>query len=285
MKKFNELITLCMVSFHSDKIIKKILKTIPLEYKVIVTDNGLSKDLKSVLESSFKNVEVIIPGSNLGNGGGINFALNKISTKYALYLDVDTVLEEDTIDRLIKIANSESNWGIIAPNLKNFYYKENCYLEKYVSQEISHMNFIEGCALLLNMKEFNIIGFYDEKIFLYFEENDLFFRCLKNNKNIILCHNINIEHLGNGSVDNKYSLEIELNRNWHYMWSKFYYYKKNYSYLRGLKETLTQFIKASIKLVFYYFTNKDKFLIYRSRASGLFNSYLNKTSWKRPYIR
>ncbi len=285
MKKFNELITLCMVSFHSDKIIKKILKTIPLEYKVIVTDNGLSKDLKSVLESSFKNVEVIIPGSNLGNGGGINFALNKISTKYALYLDVDTVLEEDTIDRLIKIANSESNWGIIAPNLKNFYYKENCYLEKYVSQEISHMNFIEGCALLLNMKEFNIIGFYDEKIFLYFEENDLFFRCLKNNKNIILCHNINIEHLGNGSVDDKYSLEIELNRNWHYMWSKFYYYKKNYSYLRGLKETLTQFIKASIKLVFYYFTNKDKFLIYRSRASGLFNSYLNKTSWKRPYIR
>jgi len=108
---------------------------------------------------------------------------------------------------------------------------------------------------------------------------------LKNDKNIILCHNINIEHLGNASVDDKYSLEIELNRNWHYMWSKFYYYKKNYSYLRGLKETLTQFIKASIKLVFYYFTNKDKFLIYRSRASGLFNSYLNKTSWKRPYIR
>jgi N-acetylglucosaminyl-diphospho-decaprenol L-rhamnosyltransferase len=285
MKKFNELITLCMVSFHSDKIIKKILKTIPLKYKVIVTDNALSKDLKSVLESSFKNVEVIIPSSNLGNGGGINFALNKVSTKYALYLDVDTVLEEDTIDRLIKIANSESNWGIIAPNLKNFYYKENCYLKKYVSQEISHMKFIEGCALLLNMKEFNIIGFYDEKIFLYFEENDLFFRCLKNDKNIILCHNINIEHLGNASVDDKYSLEIELNRNWHYMWSKFYYYKKNYSYLRGLKETLTQFIKASIKLVFYYFTNKDKFLIYRSRASGLFNSYLNKTSWKRPYIR
>jgi N-acetylglucosaminyl-diphospho-decaprenol L-rhamnosyltransferase len=285
MKQFNEFITICMVSFHSDKIIKKILKTIPLKYKVIVTDNAISKDLKNILESSFKNVEVVIPSFNLGNGGGVNFALNKINTKYALYLDVDTVLEEDTIDRLIKVANSEINWSIIAPNLKNFNYKENCYLKKYASQEVSYMKFIEGCALLFNMRELDVIGFYDEKIFLYFEENDLFFRCLKNNKNILLCHNIYIEHLGNASVDAKYNLEIELNRNWHYMWSKFYYYKKNYSYLRGFKETLTQFIKANIRLVFYYFTNKDKFLIYKNRASGLFNSYLNKASWRRPYIK
>ena len=81
MKQFNEFITICMVSFHSDKIIKKILKTIPLKYKVIVTDNAISKDLKNILESSFKNVEVVIPSFNLGNGGGVNFALNKINTK------------------------------------------------------------------------------------------------------------------------------------------------------------------------------------------------------------
>tara|TARA_B110000037_G_scaffold136241_1_gene154290 strand:+ start:3743 stop:4600 length:858 start_codon:yes stop_codon:yes gene_type:complete len=285
MKKFNELLTICMVSFHSDKIIKKILKTIPLKYKVIVTDNAISKDLKDNLENSFENVEVITPTFNLGNGGGANYALKKINTKYALYLDVDTILEEDTIDKLIKIANSENSWGIIAPNLKNFNYKENCYLKKNTSKETSRMNFIEGCALLFNMKELDTIGFYDEKIFLYFEENDLFFRCLKNNKNILLCQNVYIEHLGNASVDTKYNLEIELNRNWHYMWSKFYYYKKNYSYLRGLKETINQFIKANIKLIFYYFINKKKFLIYKNRVSGLFNSYLNKNSWRRPFIK
>ena len=285
MKKFNELLTICMVSFHSDKIIKKILKTIPLKYKVIVTDNAISKDLKDNLENSFENVEVITPTFNLGNGGGANYALKKINTKYALYLDVDTILEEDTIDKLIKIANSENSWGIIAPNLKNFNYKENCYLKKNTSKETSRMNFIEGCALLFNMKELDAIGFYDEKIFLYFEENDLFFKCLKNNKNLLLCQNVYIEHLGNASVDTKYNLEIELNRNWHYMWSKFYYYKKNYSYLRGIRETIIQFIKAIIKLSFYYFINKNKFLIYKNRFSGLFNSYTNRSSWKRPDIK
>ena len=285
MKKFNDLLTICMVSFYSDAIIERILKVIPLKYKVIVTDNAISKDLKDKLENSFKNVEVITPNFNLGNGGGINFALKKINTKYAFYLDIDTNLEVDTIDKWIKVANSENNWGIIAPNLKNFDYKENCYRKKHVSQEISEMNFVEGCALLFNMKALNTIGLYDEKIFLYFEENDLFFRCLKNDKKILFIHNIYIEHLGNSSVDTKYNLEIELNRNWHYMWSKFYYSKKNYSFLRGIRETIIQFIKANIKLSLYYFVNKKKFLIYKNRVSGLFSSYMNRTSWRRPYIK
>ena len=285
MKKFNDLLTICMVSFHSETIIKKILKIIPFRYKVIVTDNAISKNLKDELENSFKNVKVITPNLNLGNGGGINYALRKIKTKYALYLDLDTILEKDTIDKLINIANSQNNWGIIAPNIKNFNYKENCYIKKNIHQNISEMNFVEGCALLFNMNVLNKIGPYDEKIFLYFEENDLFFRCLKKNKKILLSHDTYIEHLGGSSIDKRYNLDIELNRNWHYMWSKFYYYKKNYSYLRGIRETIIQFIKAIIKLSFYYFINKNKFLVYKNRVSGLFNSYTNRSSWKRPNIK
>ena len=89
MTVHNELLTICMVSFYSDEIIKKTLKIIPINYQVLITDNAISENLKDDLESSFKNVKVITPSFNLGNGGGINFALNKINTKYALYLDVD----------------------------------------------------------------------------------------------------------------------------------------------------------------------------------------------------
>ena len=91
--------------------------------------------------------------------------------------------------------------------------------------------------------------------------------------------------IGNSSISSDYSFEIELNRNWHYMWSKFYYYKKNYSYLRGIKETIGQYSRSTIKVIFYYFINKNKFLIYKSRVSGLYNSYKNKSSWMRPNIK
>ena len=285
MKKYNNVITVIFVSYHSDEIIKKTLKKIPSQYEILVTDNALSEHLKSDLENNFSNVSVIKPKKNLGNGAGVNFALNKVSTKYALYLDVDTEIEEDTIDRLLKIANIKSDWGIIAPNLKDYAYKREYFLEKELSKDILSMKFVEGCALLFNLEIIKEIGFYDEKIFLYFEENDLFYRCIKNNLKILLCKNIYIKHFGNSSIDIKYNFEIELNRNWHYMWSKFYYYKKNYSYLKGLRETMPQFIKASIKFIFYYFINKKQFLIYKNRSSGLYNSYLNKPSWRRPEIK
>ena len=83
----------------------------------------------------------------------------------------------------------------------------------------------------------------------------------------------------------EYKYQIELNRNWHYMWSKFYYFKKNYSYLRGLKETISHLIKALIKIPLFYIFNRNKFLIYKNRAMGLLNSYLNKPSSKRPNIK
>ena len=55
--------------------------------------------------------------------------------------------------------------------------------------------------------------------------------------------------------------------------------------MRGLKETIYQFFKALMKILFYYFLNKEKFLVYQNRLTGLYNSYLGKKSWKRPDIK
>ena len=68
MKEYNELITICMVSFYSDKIIKKILKVIPKKYQIIVTDSAITENLKNDLENLFENVKVIIPKNNSKKG-------------------------------------------------------------------------------------------------------------------------------------------------------------------------------------------------------------------------
>ena len=285
MKKINELVTLILVSYHSNNTLKKFLKQISDKYEIIVTDNTVNDIIKDEIETKYNNVKVCVPKFNLGNGGGINFALERVKTKYALYLDLDIELVEKSIEKLVITAESIEDWAILAPNLKDYNYNTNHFIDKNLSENLSKMKFVEGCALLFNLEKLKVYGFFDNKIFLYYEEDDLFFKCLKNNLDIILCKNIFIKHLGNSSTDEKYKLEIELNRNWHYMWSKFYYYKKNYSYLRGLKETIGHFVKSLLKLFFFYLLNKKRFLIYKNRALGLFNSYLNKPSWKRPDIK
>ena len=71
-------------------------------------------------------------------------------------------------------------------------------------------------------------------------------------------------------------------KEWHWMWSRFYFYKKNYSYLFAVKKLIGKFIKSILKVLFYTITfqtnNKNKYLY---RFLGLFNSFLNRPSFYR----
>ena len=120
MSQRDKLLTIILVSYHSDNVIEKILQQIPKKYTILITDNALSKKLKKNIEDRFINTQVLMPKKNLGNGGGVNFALTKVKTKYALYLDLDIQIEKGCIDKLIRIGNKKVGWGIIAPNLRKY---------------------------------------------------------------------------------------------------------------------------------------------------------------------
>ena len=84
--------------------------------------------------------------------------------------------------------------------------QDNCTKTSY--GKYSSMRFVTGCALFFEKKLFNEIGFFDENIFLYFEENDFYERCLKKGKSIFLVNNSKIDHKGNSSAKEIYKDEI-----------------------------------------------------------------------------
>ena len=86
--------------------------------------------------------------------------------------------------------------------------------------------FLNNFCIFFDVRIFKEVGFFDEKIILYYEENDFYERCLSKEKYIFLVKNSKINHKGNSSINEKYKDEIEVNRNWHLMWSTFYFYKK-----------------------------------------------------------
>jgi hypothetical protein len=100
-----------------------------------------------------------------------------------------------------------------------------------------------------------------------------------------MLNNVYVKHTNNNGSDKKYNEYIDDIRNWHLMWSKFYYYKKNFSFLRGILETYKSFISSLIKTIYYYLINKKEFKKYYNRFSGLLNSYIGLQSWKRIKIR
>ena len=129
--------------------------------------------------------------------------------------------------------------------------------------------------MFLNLNQFKEIGFFDENFFIYFEEIDLCKRFIKKNKKILLDTNIKINHLGGTSHDVSINFEMEKSRNWHWMWSSFYFHKKHYGYLFAIIKILPKFFSAMFKTIFYKFaSNNEKKDIYYCRFDGILNSIL-----------
>ena len=117
---------------------------------------------------------------------------------------------------------------------------------------------------------------------MYLENVDLCIRAKKNNGKLFIIKNSKIHHLGARAVDDKFSKEIELSRNWHWMWSKFYFNKKHYGYIFSLFTVSSNFFSGCLKFLFYLIIfNTHKRNIYKIRIFGLLNSMLGKKSWYR----
>lgn len=277
-------LTVIFVSYYSEKKLLKYLNQFNNKFNVIIVENSRNFELKKKLKK-FSKTSLILNSNNEGFGCSVNQALKQIKTKYALHIDLDTSFSNASIKKLMKYADSIKDFAILTPKIKNFLYKNNYFIKKNIYPNINQMRFVDGCCLLFNIRQFKKIGFFDKNFFLYYEETDLLKRCVDNSKKILMIDNLFIKHTGRSSSNKKYNREIELNRNWHYMWSKFYFHKKHYGYFNALAKIHVHLLSAILKIFLYFFLkNDEKRLIYQHRFSGCFNSILLRRAWYRPKI-
>ena len=271
-------ITIVINAFKSEKKLFKCLESIDPQYKVILIENSEDSLFKTAIEKKFSNLECIVTGENLGYAKGNNLGLSKVKSKYALIINPDAILEKDAIRNFFHTAALIKNFAIIGPAIQ-----ENHNIKKInVTTEVDS---VKGFAMFLNLEEFKGVGFFDSNFFIYLEEIDLCKRLKKHNKKIFLDPSILINHQGGSSHDEKYNHEMELSRNWHWMWSLFYYNKKYKGFIFALFLVLPHFLSSLLKIVFYSFVfKKNKRSIYRQRLSGLYNSIVGKKSWYRPKV-
>jgi N-acetylglucosaminyl-diphospho-decaprenol L-rhamnosyltransferase len=283
MNNFEKNITFVIVSFKSSHIIEKCIQSINSNIKIIVIENSDNVVIKKYLENKFSNVEVIIAKQNLGYGKGNNFGISKVKTQYAFILNPDAVLEKNCLNELSKAQiNLKDDFTILAPNLlDNYGYFSN--QKNNLQNEILEVDYVKGFAILINLKKINFDKIFDENFFLFLEEIDLCKRIKNSGGKIFVALNSKIQHTGKQATE--YNLNIELCRNWHWMWSLFYYNYKHFGVLVAYKTTISKFFSSIFKLIIaFVFFNKKNFLIHYYRLNGLFNAFLKKPAWLRPDI-
>jgi len=292
--KLSEL-TVIIVTFKTNKtILKNCLSSIDPKVKIIIVENSSKFEDKSEIENNFKNVKILCSGSNLGMGGGNNFGLSNTNTKYALILNPDTVCGKNFFINIEKFFQGKIDFTIVggvydegsqykpAGFFNNKHLKDANFIQEFNLYEV---DWVIGHTMLLNLEKFDQKKIFDENFFLFYEESDLCNSVKKRNGNVYMSPELKIEHLGfKGSfaIDKKFELEAIKLRNWHYMWSFFYFHKKNYGYFYAITKSLGKLIRSFLKTIFYFFTfNKKQKTLYFFRFLGLFNSIINRKSYYR----
>ena len=283
-------LTIVIVTFKSEKVIHQCIQSIDSEIKIMVIENSNNIQFKEELENKYVNVSCLLTSKNLGMGAGNNIGIKKAKTDFVLILNPDVILETSTINELINAAQKNSNFAIIAPTSSDVNYPNYKLLDSQKS--IAEFKFplkvksVDGFAMLFNKKKLDMVisnNYFDENFFMYLENDDLCKRITEINEDILIIPNSKIKHLGGKGVNEKLKDKIELSRNWHWIWSKFYFNQKHYGYSKAFLEGLPKFLSSLIKYLFYLLIkNKIKKEKYLNRASGFFNAAKNKPSWYRP---
>ena len=288
-------LTVVLVNYKCDKAkLQSCINSIKINTDVLIVDHSHDFTFDNITIPQNLNIKVI-KNINLGNGAGINCGIKIANTKLVLYLDIDTVLSSNFFEKLNSSIQKINDFTVIAPKINGFYkdlninktgnlslfkfyYNKlffNLDLEKKNLSDIKQVFFVSGSIMLINKEktyEKNIK--FDENILMFFEEDDFFHQCFKKNQKIYLINNLTADHF-DGSINDK-TLKYECFKKWHWEWSKYYFLNKHYNKSLIFFIAVKSIFKFCLKIVFFYYLNKDKYQVYKSRLNGLLGFYFKK---------
>ena len=279
----NKDLTVVLLSHKSKKLITRFVKEIYNKFEIIIIDNSNDKELEKEIIQNYSNITLKFIENN-GYGAAINYASKLIKTNYFLISnpDIEGMNEKNILEFLTSAKILDDKFSSLGPRYINANTKS--HIQSDPTVEIAEMKFISGACMFFKKEIFDSLNGFDEKFFLYFEESDFCLRAHKINKNYQI-NRIKVMHYTGTSVqveNNEEKRKLQKLYNWHFIWSKFYYYKKNYGFFYSLIYFFPIIIRTVFKIVFYMiFKNLEKKEKYTVRLNGLVRSIRGLSSNKR----
>jgi len=250
---------LIVLNYNRSNLIENIIKTVEA-FKIMphlfIVDNNSDEDNKKYLKrleefNENEKIHFIYNLNNLGYAKGNNIALNKIEDyldcKNVFIMNPDVILKDGIIDYISDFINNHNDAGVVTiahvDGALNFSQRQGWPLVKYKDElktsfllgrksyykklpikfdnDINKIDVIDGSFFGIDYKLFKELGFFDEKTFLYYEENILGYKIKKiNHQSYILNYKDNPIHDHQNSITSK----IKFMKNWNiYNKSRKYY--------------------------------------------------------------
>jgi len=242
MEEVNKMIDVSViyVNYNTKELLEQSLislneKTIGVNYEVIVSDNGSQDGSIEMIENNFPNIVLIKNNANLGFGKANNKAIEIAKGKYLFLLNTDTYLINNAVKIMYDFMNTIHNkdvaccggdlfdaegkrqaaFGNFPSILDAFsqlgffkFYKK--YYEKYITggvlnydSNIKTVDYLCGADMFLRRSLMDMVGYFDEDFFLYFEETEMSYRIKKAGYESVIIPEAKIVHLEGGSQNSE----------------------------------------------------------------------------------
>ncbi|MCZ0756858.1 glycosyltransferase family 2 protein [Anoxybacillus sp. J5B_2022] len=254
-------ISIIIVNYNTPKLtveaIESILKSkTKYSYEIIVVDNHSSDDSVRILKGKFPNIVVIENKQNVGFSKANNQAIKLSKGRYILLLNSDTIVKEDTIEKMIEFMDKSKKVGasgceVVLPNGEldrachrgfptpeaSFYYlvglarlfprsrRFNQYHLGYMNLNEPHpIDCLVGAFMMVRREVIEQVGLLDEEFFMYGEDIDWCYRIKQAGWEIYYCPFTSIIHYKGASSKKKpFKIVYEFHR------AMFLFHKKHYA--------------------------------------------------------
>lgn len=225
-----------IVTYNSEKTIVECLSSLrncdrSNEFKTIVVDNGSSDSTTQIIEEQFPEVALIKSAENGGFGAGNNLGVKHALSEWLFFLNPDTKVRKDTIHKLSEFLKSKPTSGCVGPAIINsegekqltYFPFTNGFLSIWIAiglQKIFPLNKtnsgweirkkppertvivdrILGAAMMMLTKNFERIEGFDERFFLFSEEEDVCFRLCQNQLENYYFPSAELYHIGGSTI-------------------------------------------------------------------------------------
>jgi hypothetical protein len=205
---------------------------------IIVVDNGSVDESPNIIKQKYPFVHILQNKHNIGFAGGNNIGIShalKFNPEYVWLLNNDTIVEKDTLTKLVDVMECYSEIGCISPLI--YYYDNRTELQfcgSYIDwknktiiklnnvDQISHDMDISlwGTALLIRREVIKKVGDLNEKYFAYHEDEEYSKRVLLAGYKNMVHREARIFHKNSRSTgSNDAPLQVFLrSRNIYFLW-------------------------------------------------------------------
>jgi len=174
----------------TDACLESLRKLTYPNFEIVLVDNGSVKDEGTILKEKYPEIHLIKNHQNVGFCGGNNIGAKyalKHGAKYLLFLNNDTIVNPEFLEKLIEFGEKNPKVGILGPLI--YYWQEPdeiyscggyfniwfCFARDYhfiPKFNKKNIGFISGCAFLIKREVIKKIGLWDESFFTYWDEVD-----------------------------------------------------------------------------------------------------------------